>query len=288
LIVCGNVLLSGEHGFASIQGFSNEELVRGINELVDRIYQSERKFFNTSAALVKDFYKTEDHGFDNISRYYDYSVDPNMIINIRKNWETFDDYVLDMKKKYKRKVKSVLKKGSGLVKKSFSYDELVENRDILYDLYLNVVDKAKMKLFVLDPKMLEQLKLNLNEDFEVDGYYLNDRLVAYTTRIYNNDVLEGYSHGLDYSMNKGNEIYQNIMLDDVKVAIKNKMKRINLGRTSVGMKSGLGAEKADMSFSLKFYGVIPNKLIFKIQSVFKQDIEYCRNPFEVKKGVVGD
>ena len=113
----------------------------------------------------------------------------------------------------------------------------------------------------------------------MDAYFLNEKIIAYTTRIFNGNIMEGYSHGLDYTLNKDYEIYQNILIDDIKEGIKYKVKKINFGKTSIAMKSSLGAIPEDAEFFMQFKVMIPNQLIKMISSFFRPMGEICRNPF---------
>lgn len=92
--------------------------------------------------------------------------------------------------------------------------------------------------------------------------------------------MESYSHGLDYEYNKDYDIYQNILLDDIREGIKNKMTKINFGRTSIAMKSSLGAVPEDMKFLMQFKMIIPNFFMKKMSIFFKPAQEHSRSPFE--------
>lgn len=281
MLVCGNALLSGEHGFAAIPGMNQSKLSKGISEVIEKIRYTEKICGKVDVILIKDFYANKKYN-NNVftdAGYYDYSAGPNMAVPIRENWKSFNDYLMDMKTKYRKRITSAVKKGEYMIRKSLTYDEIGKNKAELYRLYLQVADKAKLRLFVLNPDMLLELKRFLKNKFVLDAYYVDDKIVAYTTRIFNEDVIEGYSHGLDYVLNKKYEIYQNILIDDIKEGIKNKSKKINLGRTSIGMKSSIGAVPEDMKFFVQSKVAVPNILIKKISYFLKPSEEHCRNPF---------
>lgn len=282
ILICGNVLLSGEHGFAAVLEIDASKVSKGISEAIERIKRIEKMVGKVNVVLIKDFYtdKKFDHTVFDDTGYYDYFAGPNMAVPIRENWESFEDYLSDMKAKYRKRVTSTLKKGGDLTKKSLSLEEITECKEELYKLYLQVADKAKFRIFLLDPQMFQELKRFLKDQFTLDAYFVDDQMIAFTTRIFNGDVIEGYSHGLDYELNKVYDIYQNILIDDIKVGIKNKIKKINFGRTSIAMKSSLGAIPEDMDFLMRFKVKIPNQIIRRISKIFKPTEEYFRNPFE--------
>jgi len=92
--------------------------------------------------------------------------------------------------------------------------------------------------------------------------------------------MEGYSHGLDYEKNKDFELYQNFLLDDVRAAIERRSDSINAGRTSITMKSSVGATPREMVCYIGFSGKLSNQLIRPLFYFIKPKAEYCRNPFK--------
>jgi hypothetical protein len=135
-------------------------------------------------------------------------------------------------------------------------------------------------LFYLSPDYFVELKRQLGDHFSCDGYFYGQEIVGFTTRIYYNDILEGYTHGLDYIRNKEFELYQNFLIDDVKEAIARRCSLMNTGRTSVAMKSSIGAIPKEMSCSMRFSGSHSNHFVKPLFSFIKPADEYCRNPFE--------
>jgi hypothetical protein len=284
LLICGNALLSGEHGF-SMPRFSKESALPVIAEIAYTI----RKSFTPriSVTLIKDLYKQQGEHPNALSRfgYYSFDAGPNMVIPLRKNWTTFDDYLKEMKPKYRKRATSAIKKGSTIRRKSLGLDEIMERRDELYALYCQVVNNAKFKIFFLSPDYYIELKKRLGEKFVCDGYLLNETLIGFTTRIFNGAVMEGYSHGFRYERNKEFELYQNFMLDDVKTAISARSSCVIMGRTSIAMKSSIGAIPNDMVCHLRFSGKLSNHLARPLFFFIKPANEYCRNPFQDSKDI---
>lgn len=281
VLICGNILLSGEHGFAAISSIDSSRLFHALAEVAYDIKNSEKKKNSIRAILIKDFYVKNEFRVPVFDQFGYYSLDtgPNMVIPIREHWHSFDDYLADMKGKYRRRVKSARKKGSKLKRKSLSYHEIIENQDILYHLYAQVVNQAKFKLFLLHLRYFAQLKKQLEDNFTLDAYSVDERIVGFTTIIFNGDSMEGYTHGLSYADNKHYEIYQNFLLDDVKAGIERKVSQINTGRTSIAMKSSIGAIPAEIEFVIRTSGRISNHVLKYILHYVKPSNEHSRNPF---------
>ena len=114
------------------------------------------------------------------------------------------------------------------------------------------------------------------------GYFINDCMIGFTTRVFYKNILEGYLHGIDYSINKRYALYENILYDDVKAAIENRASRLNLGTTALGMKSAVGAVPVPMKSYLKFKNHAINKVI-NPGEYFTTEEKVIRFPFKIKE-----
>jgi predicted N-acyltransferase len=260
LLVCGNALLSGEHGHA-MTGNDEKKVLSAIVEAANAIRKSEKK--GILVTLIKDFYDRNNHATETLSRcgYYSFDAGPNMVIPIRPSWTSFDEYLRRMKSKYRKRAASAIKKGAEIRRKTLRVNDLITYKDELYALYSQVVDTAKFKLFFLSPDYFIELKKRLGDRFTCDAYFHGDALIGFTTRIFNHDTMEGYTHGLNYSLNKAYELYQNFLFDDIRAAIAARSGRINTGRTSIAMKSSAGAEPESMRCYMRFSGAHSNQVI---------------------------
>lgn len=279
LLICGNAMISGEHGF-SMATIPNESALHVIAEITHSLRKSSNPAITVT--LIKDFYKQGVFPTNILSKfgYYSFDAGPNMVIPIRKNWTTFDNYLNEMKSKYRKRATSAIKKGSMIHRQSLSLDDLIRYRDTLFKLYCQVLDNAKFKIFFLSPDYFIELKRHLGDSFSCEGYFLNTTMIGFTTRIFNGDIMEGYSHGLLHERNKEFELYQNFLLDDVKTAIATKSVYVNNGRTSVAMKSSVGSAPKEMICYMRFSGPHSNHIVKPLFFFIKPSNEYCRNPFE--------
>lgn len=278
LLVCGNAMISGEHGFCL--SISGDRAVHLVAEIAYAIRKSSNP--RITVTLIKDFYKKQDMPADILARYGYHSFDagPNMTVPVRKSWVTFDNYLSEMKAKYRKRASSAVKKCAMVERRSLNLEDIVRCRDDLYSLYCQVVGKAKFRTFFLSPDYFIELKRRLGDNFVCAGYFLNSKMLGFTTRIINIDILEGYTHGLDYDRNKEFELYQNFLLDDVREAISARSSFVNTGRTSVAMKSSVGAVPREMVCYLRFSGSHSNQLVRPLFFFIRPSNEYCRNPFE--------
>jgi hypothetical protein len=278
LLVCGNAMISGEHGFCI--SIPQDRAFHVLAEIAYTIRKSSNP--RITATLFKDYYKKRDIPTNILENfgYHRFDAGPNMCVPLRKGWDTFDTYLDAMKAKYRKRASSAIKKCARIERRSLTLDEIVRNKGELFSLYCQVVNKAKFKIFFLSPDYFIELKRRLGDRFVCVGYFLNSKMLGFTTRILNSALLEGYTHGMAYDRNKEFELYQNFLLDDVREAIAAGSTCINTGRTSIAMKSSVGAVPEEMVCYLRFSGSHSNQIVTPILRFLKPSNEYCRNPFE--------
>lgn len=279
ILVCGNALLSGEHGYA-VNGADEAQVLHGMVEAGWAIRAKSPDPIHVT--VIKDFYDGTSERAQVAERFgfHTFDAGPNLVLALRPQWNAFDDYLNAMRPKYRKQAAGVLKKGQTLQRRSLDAEELDRRKEELYRLYGQVVDQSKFKLFFLSPDYLAALKRHLGDRFECEAYFAGETLIGFTTRIYNGAEMEGYTHGLDYSQGKPYELYQNFMLSDVRAALAARCSRINTGRTSAAMKSGLGAEPRGMRCYLRFSGRVMNHFSRPLWYFVRPAGEYCRHPFE--------
>ena len=278
LLVCGNALISGEHGFS----FPNIPRTAALHAIAEIAYSLRKSTLpRISVTLIKDFSVSDASTATMLTQFgfYSFNAGPNMVVPLRKNWTTFDAYLNAMKPKYRKRAQSAIKKGSELQKLNLSLSEIIQYRNDIFNLYCQVADSRGFKIFVLSPDFFIALKRNLGEKFMCEAYFFNGTMIGFTTRIFNEAFLEGYTHGVAYERTREFELYQNFLLDDVKIAISGQLPFVNMGRTSIAMKSSIGAVPKDMVCYMRFSGRLSNQLVKLLFFFIKPRSEYCRNPF---------
>jgi predicted N-acyltransferase len=284
VLVCGHTHISGNHGFIYSADISDEEAYQALADACDQIRRSEKSRGSIDLQLIKDFYEAEFNASGHllVFKYRQFKVDPNMILKIRPEWNSFEAYLNAMNTKYRKKALSVIKQGAGLERRSLTATEIKSNFDRIQLLYLNVANKAKVRINHFDATYFLQLKLNLKEGFELIAYYLDGDIVGFSTIIFWGDNCEAHSIGINYDLNSEFAIYQNILYDDVKIAIANKKSKLILGRTAMEMKSNIGAEPFEMCCYVRHSGPFLNSAFKPIFNYVKQTEWTQRSPFKDK------
>jgi predicted N-acyltransferase len=284
VLVCGHTHISGDHGFIYSDDITPKEAYHALADVCYQIRRAEKLRGKISLQLIKDFYENE---FENskylqVFKYHQFKVDPNMVLRIRPEWNSFDEYLNAMNTKYKKKTIGVIKQGASLERRSLSTEEIESNFDKIQMLYLNVANKAKVRINRFDTSYFIQLKLNLKEAFELIGYYRDGDMVAFSTIIFWGENCEAHAIGINYDFNGELAIYQNMLYDFVKVAVEKKKSKLILGRTAMEMKSNVGAEPVEMCCYVRHSGPLLNRAFKPIFNYIKQTEWIQRNPFKEK------
>ncbi len=283
VLICGHTHISGNHGFVYSAEIDSTEAYISLSEIMEKIKNSEKKNGVIHLLLIKDFYDNENKYANQLLNfnYRQFKVDPNMILAINKDWKNFDDYLISMKTKYRTKAKAIVQKSSNLHRITFSKEDIILNSDKIQELYNNVAEKAKFKMNKYDVNYFIELKSELQENYEFIGYFEEDKLIAFSTRIMWGINCEAHSVGIDYLMNSKYDLYMNILYDNVKAAIFHERKNLILGRTAMEMKSNIGAVPLDMWCYARFSDSLSNHLVKPF--VMKEKIVEWnqRKPFKI-------
>ena len=281
VLVCGHTHISGDHGFIYSPAITPKVAYHALAEACEKIKDS-GKGGKIDLQLIKDFYEEEfkASGLLEVFKYRRFQVDPNMILNIRPEWASFDDYLNAMNTKYRKKALSTIKQGATLERKSLTATEIEANFDKIQQLYSNVASKAKVRINHFDASYFVQLKLQIKAKFELIAYYLSDEIVGFNTVLLWGDNCEAHVIGLNYDFNSKYAIYQNMLYDDVKLAMAHKTNKLILGRTAMEMKSNFGAVPYEMCCYVRHSGSIMNSALKPVFSYIKQTEWTQRSPFK--------
>ena len=279
VLFCGNVFLSGEYGTFLKDGEPKVETFKAIAETVKQLSKSTKKL---NAIFVKDFKNDSLYITDHLQDF-DYAamqVEPNMIISLQPEWNSFEDYTKALKSKYRVKANRADAKSELLNAEFLSVEDLKKHQNQLQDLYQNTIDNADFNAQILNLETYVHLKLTFGEKFIVKGYFLDDQLVGFLSAMQNGDHLDAHFIGIDYTQNKEFGIYTRILNDYVRLGISTQSQEVNLGRTASEIKSTLGAKPEALTCYCKHTKYVTNRILqpflkdvkiksFKQHKVFK-------------------
>ncbi|MEO6348055.1 MAG: GNAT family N-acetyltransferase [Aquaticitalea sp.] len=289
MLVVGNLMHTGQHGiyfdpdFISLSKYL-ETAYNALEELKQNIKRKYKK--RIRIIMFKDYFKEDsihqERQFFQSIKLHKLSVQPNMIMEIRPHWTNFDSYLSDLNKKYKQRYKVARKKAGRIVKRELNLEDIEQQSNQLYELYKIVSDNAKINTFILPKGHFCALKRELDTNFRVFGYYLDDTLIGFYTLILNINDLETYFLGYDEVHQYPNQLYLNMLYDMLDFGITNKFESVVYARTAMEIKSSVGAEPKKMYVYLKHTNSLMNtslQQIFKLMNP-KQEWEE-RHPFKI-------
>lgn len=181
---------------------------------------------------------------------------PSCVMDI--NWDSFEEYLLDLRSHYRYRYKKALEKAKKLSIKVL--DGEFDSK--LYGLYEQVYDKSEYKLEKLSIDFFKQANATIVEFKQENGPIA---FVQY--RIENKEMFFLFG-GLDYSLNKKYDLYQNMLLHLVKIAIENNCTSLNLGQTAEEIKCKLGAKQESKYLYIHHNNRVINWLARKLSMLF--------------------
>jgi len=260
VLFCGNIFLSGEYGIFLQDGENKTAAFQVIAKALKQLSKNTKKLH---ALFVKDF---EENSLKVTNQLYDFdyasmTVEPNMIINLKPEWQSFKDYKSALKSKYRVKANKADSKSKTLKTLFFSEADIKKHLKSLQDLYQNTIDNADFNAQILNLETYVHLKSAFPKQFFVKGYFLGEQLVGFLSAMHNQSHLDAHFIGIDYTLNKTYAIYPRILNDYVKLGLEVGATQINLGRTASEIKSTLGAVPQGLTCYCRHKRNLPNLIL---------------------------
>lgn len=284
ILVMGNNMLSGQNAYA-VSGTANiPDVLQALSLAADALKADfKTKGIDIHLTTFKDFQSTEVEDFKMPSFKDDmrFSVQPNMVLELREEWKSEQDYVNAMSKKYRAQFKRCRTKAKGIEKKELGLEEIRQNEDKLQELYLHVASNAPFNTFYLPKHHFSVLKEKLQSAFLLIGYFMDDQLIGFKTMISNGEALDTYFLGYDDSIQKEKMLYLNMLYDMTSHAIHNGFSKIIFGRTALEIKSSIGAKPEEIIGLMKHSSKTINRFLpFFFNYLEPKTVWQERNPFQ--------
>jgi len=262
LLVCGNLLSSGDHAIASTSKESFRAALESITPIKKIITQSLGSDSKIVALMVKDFYADQNEvaAYALKKEYFSLNTDPEMIFEVNPEWNSFNDYLSALSSKYRIRANNARKLVAHLTIKDLSLDEIIDSRELIFALNEQVMRKAPVKLAKPSIEYFINLKKEFGNNYNIRGFFNGENLVAFTSAFFNSHHFEAHYIGLDYNLNKEFGLYQNILYSYIDEAIRMKSARLFFGRTALEIKSTTGARPHELACYFRFANRIINVL----------------------------
>lgn len=285
ILTCGNTFVTGEHGiFIHPNQNKKDVLQQFVKALLHFVNQNTSLKNDIDAFMIKDFIKESLVITDDLHNegYYSFKVEPNMVLELDKDWVLFEDYLASMRTKFRVKAKKALKQSNALKVKDISESNIDSLLPEMTKLYKKVSSSASFNLGDFNLNTYKVLKENLGDNYILKGYWLENKLVGFLSGIVNQNSLDAHFVGIDYSLNRQHAIYQRMLYDYVSMAITKKLTTLNFGRTASEIKSSVGAVPQEMTIYLRHKKTIPNKILSLFLNKIKPTEFKQKYPFKDK------
>ncbi len=264
ILTCGNTFVSGEHGIFIKPNQNRKKIITEITTALSSYVNSSDKLKKEiDAYMIKDFKTSSLNITDELHKYsfHSFKIDPNMVLTLDSNWTSFEDYLGAMKTKFRVKAKKALKESTALKIKRLTASNIDFYLPKIEALYKEVALKSGFIFGEFNVKSYKSLINNLGDNYLIDVYCLDDKMVGFLSGIFNKNTLDAHFVGIDYKFNKKYYIYQRMLYDYIEKAIERNVSTINFGRTASEIKSSVGAAPQDLTIYFKHKKTISNQLL---------------------------
>ncbi len=291
ILICGNMLLTGEHGywFDYDQIHPDKAAVLLEEALNFVLHSADRSPEKMPVILVKDIEpRHRQHGQYLVNKnYVEFEIQPNMVLSLP--FRDFDEYLAAMSTKYRTRAKRAFKKAAGIQKKELSLSDIQQELPRMYALYREIANNAGFNMVDLNEHYLLALKRDMPAVFRIFGFYQDGKLLAFFTTIQNGAELEAHFLGYDKEHNHELQLYLNILYDIVRIGIESGSHRIVFARTALEIKSSIGAVPEDLYCYLRHRNQLVNKFTGTVLDYVKPVEEWQpRHPFKNDLDLEGD
>ena len=284
IIVIGNNTLTGQNAYLLNSNITETLALSLFRQALEELRkQYRKKCIYVNLLAIKDFNAEElpDFNAAGYNGYFRFCTQPNMIFSIREHWRSVEDYLADMNTKYRTQYNRARKKAEGIEKCKMTLDDIKKHRSRIHELYLTVAQNASFNTFHLPEDHFEIFKEQLGDNFLFYGYFMEGKLIGFSTLIKNGQDMDTYFLGYDDNVQKEKMLYLNMLYDMVAYAIKKQFKHVIFARSAMEIKSSVGAKAEQVYGMIKHTNPLLNLFMERLFSYFDPKIEWKeRNPFK--------
>ena len=267
ILACGNLF---RIDFPGIYIKNEKVAVKEIISYVELFLRDHRVKYD--AILIKDWPYAAEQQWSKIYGYQRWPDDLTMKLRLNSAWKSFGDYIGALKHKYAQRVRRARIKANKLIRRELSDADISQYKKEIYELYKQVMERQVIRMGIINEDYFNQMKRAFNDQFKVFGYFIGERLVAFSSNIIYPRMWELHYIGFDYRMNETSWLYYNLMFDAIGDAIHYGKEELELGRTAREAKATLGAQPAYFTSFVRLNGAIARWIAKILATRFNQRI----------------
>ena len=272
-IIAGHLFRHDEQFFFYSKHISSFTAYKCYKAAIDEVLKDKC----ASGVLIKDMPpELVDHFQHHTPEYILLLNDISMEMDVDPDWQSIHDYEKALKHKYAQRFRKIRQPWQSLTIKELSYNEVRDKKETLHALYLQVVTHQQVRLGILNPDFIVNLKGYYKERLKVWAAYENGNIVAFFSGWAKDDAFDMFYIGFDYSRNADLQSYFNILFFSVEQAIAQGKNKLILGRTALEAKARLGCKPKYLSTYLH----IPNKVLRTFVNSIQENVKEGEGAWE--------
>ncbi len=274
LLVLGNVIFTCENGiyFSENVAFSEKSIISIVHAVEKTI--PERAL---GTMLSKSISSNKNSLFCH-DGFHEFRVEDRMEIDITK-FNDFDDYLSSLQSKYRVRKNKVYSLNNDVKIEEITKENFNEFEPQITSLFEEVLENSKFKLTKIESSYFLSFLKNIDR-FKMDGYFIENKLVAFMTYYELENIIEVHYIGMNYKYNETNKVYNYMLYKILEKGIQTKSKKICYGRTAQELKSTLGAMPDSVYSSLKINNYFLNLLAPFLLKKLTPEPYQIRSPFK--------
>ncbi len=277
ILVAGNCQISGPYGLFFHPNFPLSLRAEVWASLLGRLSADAGTY---SITLIKDIPElgADYRVFSNLSDFNETRALPVMKMEIKHDWQQFDDYLKALSAKYRIQAKAALKKGLQLEHQLWGKAEVAQHGERIMELYEQVFARAQFRLRKVDLSYFLSL-FDLGPDYRFHVWLHQGQPVGFSTLLLNGKQADAHLVGIDYEANKSFSLYLNILYQYINDAIVLRTRTLDLGRTAMEIKSSVGAVPVNYPVFVKLKNPLLNSLACLLAGKSETEPWVQRHPF---------
>ncbi|MBS0307884.1 MAG: GNAT family N-acetyltransferase [Proteobacteria bacterium] len=289
VLVCGNLLSYGFHGVAFAPGSDKRALWPAVAEAIYRIRRAEKLSGQTDFILIKDVTPPEADDIAILSHlsYHPLETEPNMVLEMPAQWQNYDGYLASLASKYRSAIKQQVFKPIEAAGYTVEHlHDLVGHAERLHDLYLQVHEKAGLRLFTLPASYFGALAHSAGDNLLCSvirrkGDDSDDSdILGFIITLKDGDIGYGYHIGYDRTVAADVPLYLRLLHAAIADGLALGCRCLSLGRTALEPKAGLGARPEAISVWMRHRQPVMNLFVRNLLRVIPHEEAPERSPFK--------
>lgn len=243
VLVCGNLLSWGCHGVSFAPGVDEASAWSAIGEALYRLRRSAKLEGETDFITIKDITPAESGHFPVMQQlgYRSAETEPNMVLDLRKEWRGFDDYAAALSSKYRKAAKQIREDVTSAGYTTEHLSDISSSAARLHELYESVHNSAPIRLASLSQGFWPAFATCGADDLRCTVIRREGRIVGFVNTLRDGATAIGYQIGFCREAAQQAPIYLRLLQATIEDAITFGCERLSLGRTALEPKSRLGA-----------------------------------------------